>query len=169
MYEFLTGFGHLTLYFLFAATAALLCRFFIKIPNEIFRKLLHCILLGSLWVFVFGFHTWWIAASAAIVFELVVYPILLFFERFKTYTSMTSERKKGELKSSLLLAFTMYALVIVVCWGALRDRYLVLASIYAWGFGDAAAALVGKNSADIKSGGNSQTEKRALKERLPCL
>ena len=38
----------------------------------------------------------------------------------------------------------MFALVIAVCWGWLGDRYLVLASVYAWGFGDAAAALVGK-------------------------
>ena len=40
--------------------------------------------------------------------------------------------------------FGMFALVIGVCWGWLNDRYLVLASVYAWGFGDAAAALVGK-------------------------
>ena len=38
----------------------------------------------------------------------------------------------------------MFAVVIVVCWGWLGDKMLVLASIYAWGFGDAFAALIGK-------------------------
>jgi len=38
----------------------------------------------------------------------------------------------------------MFAIVILICWGLLGDKMLVLASVYAWGFGDAAAALVGK-------------------------
>ena len=39
----------------------------------------------------------------------------------------------------------MRCVVVCVCWGWLQDRMLVLASIYAWGFGDAAAALIGKH------------------------
>ena len=50
----------------------------------------------------------------------------------------------GELKNSLLLVFGMFAVVALICWGWLGDKHLVLATIYAWGFGDAAAALVGK-------------------------
>ena len=131
-------------YFVLLAGAALLCRFMIKIPDEVFRKFLHCILLGSLLVFVFGFETWWVSALTALGFAAVVYPILAFFERFKAFSKVTTERRKGELKTSLLLVFAMFAAVIAVCWGWLGDRYLVLASVYAWGFGDAAAALVGK-------------------------
>lgn len=143
-HELLTGFGILAIYFIIAASTALLLRHIIKIPDEIFRKALHTVLLGSLLVFVFGFENWWVSALAAIIFELIVYPILMFFERFKTYTSVTTERKKGEFKSSLLIVFTMFAVVIAVCWGWLGDKLLVLASVYAWGFGDAAAALIGK-------------------------
>ena len=36
------------------------------------------------------------------------------------------------------------ALTISVCWGIFAERLLVLACVYAWGVGDAAAALVGK-------------------------
>ncbi len=144
MNEFLTGAGIVIVYFIVAASLALLIRFMIKIPDEIFRKLLHCILLGSLLAFVFAFDTWWISALTAVVFAIVVYPILVIFEHFKDYSAVTTERKKGELKTSLLLVFGMFAAVIAICWGWLGDRYLVLASIYAWGFGDAAAALIGK-------------------------
>ena len=38
----------------------------------------------------------------------------------------------------------MFAAVIGICWGLVGDRWLVLASVYAWGLGDAAAALIGK-------------------------
>lgn len=144
MQEFLTGAGIVILYFIVAASVAIACRFLIKIPDELFRKILHCILLGSLLPFVFGFQTWWRSAVMAIIFAIIVYPILAFFEKFKSYSQMTTERKKGELKTSLLLVFGMFAFVIAICWGWHGDRYLVLASIYAWGVGDAAAALVGK-------------------------
>lgn len=144
MAAFLHGALMLLVYFVLAASAALICRIVIRIPDEVFRKILHCILLGSLIVFVFCFDQWWHGAVGAVIFAVIVYPILACLERFKAYSKLTTERKQGELKESLLLVFGMFALVIAVCWGWLGDRYLVLASIYAWGFGDAAAALVGK-------------------------
>lgn len=144
MEEALHGVLSMLLYYLIAAGTALTCRVVIHIPDELFRKCLHCILLGSLLVFVFCFETWWISALNTVGFAVVVYPILALFERIKGFSELTTERKKGELKTSLLLVFSMFAVVISVCWGWLNDRYLVLASIYAWGFGDAAAALVGK-------------------------
>lgn len=58
----------------------------IRIPDELFRKLLHCILLGSLLVYVQGFAVWYHAALSCLLF----------------------------------------------------------AAVYAWGFGDASAALIGK-------------------------
>ncbi len=144
MEDLLHGFGVLSIYFAVAATLALSARVLVKIPDEIFRKTLHFILLGSVFVFAFAFDTWWISALAAIIFEVIVYPILLIFEHLKNFSEMTTERKKGKLKSSLLLVFTMFAVVISITWGLLGDRYLVVASILAWGVGDAFAALVGK-------------------------
>lgn len=142
--ELLHGFGILSVYFIVAATTVLLIRFLISIPDEIFRKTLHFVLLGSVFVFVYGFKTWWVSALAAIIFEVIVYPILMVVEHIKNFSEFTTERKKGELKSSLLLVFTMFALVISVCWGLFHDKVLVVASILAWGVGDAFAALVGK-------------------------
>lgn len=144
MQELLRGAGSICIYFVAAASVLLTCRWFLKIPDEIFRKTLHFVLLASYIFFVFAFETWWISAAFAVALEIVIYPILVWFERFQNYTSITTERKKGEFKHSLLLAFTMLAVCICVCWGWRGDRYLVLASMYAWGVGDAFAALVGK-------------------------
>ena len=144
MQELLRGAGFVCLYFAVVATTLLVCRWRLSIPDELFRKMLHFVLLGSYIPFVFGFDTWWLAALCALALEALIYPALAWFERFKGYSSLTTERRKGELKQSLLLAFTMLAFCILVCWGLLKDRYLVLACMYAWGVGDAFAALVGK-------------------------
>ena len=144
MQEMWTGFGVLILYFVLCASTAVVLKFAVRIPPEPFRKLLHMILLGSLMVFVLAFSTWWISALAALLFAVVVYPMLALAERIKGYSQLLVERRGGEIKSSLLLVFTMFAVVIAVCWGWLGERILVLACVYAWGPGDAAAALVGK-------------------------
>lgn len=144
MQELISGTIIILLYFIAAASIALVSRLFIDIPHELFRKILHCILLGALFLFVIAFRTWWIAALVAVGFAVVVYPILLFFEHFQTFSELTTERKKGELKASLLLVFFMFAIVVTVCWGLFSDKYLVLTSVSAWGFGDAAAAIIGK-------------------------
>jgi len=144
MQELMEGTKAVLLYFLIAATSALGARMLIRIPDELFRKMLHCILLGSLPVFLFGFETWWMAAGEAVGFALIVYPLLAFLDRFPFFEKLTTERKHGELQQSLLLVFGMFAVVMAICWGWLNDRYLAMASIFTWGFGDAAAALVGK-------------------------
>ena len=143
MEEFLIGMGIVAIYFIIAASTVLLCRKLFKIPNEIFRKILHFILLGSALVFVYAFKNWWIAVIACIVFVVIVYPILMCLERIKKYSEFVTERKKGELKNSLIFVFLMFAIVISICFGIFKDRLLALASIYAWGFGDALATLIG--------------------------
>lgn len=140
----LHGTLNLIIYFVTAAGLALTAHYLFPIPKEIFRKTLHFILLGSFLVFTFSYPTWQSAALAAILFEVLVYPILAFFERYKGYSELTTERKHGELKASLLLVFTMFAIVIAICWGIFEDKYLALASLYAWGIGDAFAALIGQ-------------------------
>ena len=144
MHGFLVGFGTVCLYYIIFAASALALRFLVKIPDEIFRKLLHFILIGSFPVYVYAFEEWWASALAAILFAVIVFPVLMYFERLKAYSEFVTERKKGELKSSLLIVFFMFAVVISVCIGWLGDKYIALCSIFAWGIGDAFAALIGK-------------------------
>ncbi len=144
MGAFWKGFGLLLAYFLIAAVIALLIRARFNLPREMFRKTLHGILLFSLPVYLYAFPSWSLSALAAIVFALIVYPLLALGERLEGYAEFLTQRKEGEIKRSLMLVFLMFAVIISLCWGWLEDRLLAAACIAAWGFGDAAAALVGK-------------------------
>ena len=144
MAAFWTGLGVICVYFIICAACATLIRLFTPVPDEVFRKTLHLILLGSLPVWIHVYDIWWMAALSALLFAVVVYPILALAEHLKGYSHLLTERKSGELKKSLLIVFAMFAIVITICWGWLGDRMLAVASVFAWGFGDAAAALVGK-------------------------
>ncbi|MBQ3011002.1 MAG: phosphatidate cytidylyltransferase [Oscillospiraceae bacterium] len=144
MAAFWTGLGLVCVYFVICASIGVVIRLCTAIPDEPFRKLLHLILLGSLPVWISVYKLWWMAALSALLFAAVVYPILAAAEHLRGYSHLLTERKDGELKKSLLIVFSMFAVVITVCWGLLDDRWLAVASVFAWGFGDAAAALVGK-------------------------
>ena len=144
MHPFLYGTGITVLYILVAVGCAMLARKLFTIPDELFRKLLHFILLGAYVPLVFAFEDWWMAAIFASSLIVILFPALSLAGRVPMFSAFVNERKKGEFKSSMVLAVGMMAFSVTVCWGLFADRYLVLASIYAWGIGDGLAALVGK-------------------------
>ena len=144
MQGFLHGTGIVCLYFAVAASTALTARKLVRIPDEIFRKGLHFILLFSYIPFAFAFESWWQSVGLTVILALLIYPALALAERLPKFSAFVTERKHGEFKQSMLLAFTMLAVCNTVCWGLLGDQYLGLACMYAWGVGDAFAALVGK-------------------------
>ena len=119
-------------------------RKFLKLPDELFRKILHFILLGAYIPFLFAFHTWWVSAGFAAALIVIFYPVLVIVGKIPFFTSYMNERKKGEFKSSMILAMLTMAVSITVCWGIFNDKLLTLACVYAWGIGDAFAALIGK-------------------------
>ena len=143
---FLTGFGKVVIFFIVCVVIlSLLTHFFKKVPKEVFRKSLHLILLFSLLVFLYAFENWWLAALAALTFMALAYiAISLAEKKIKGFSEFIQERKKGEIKNSLVLAFMMFALMIAIGWGWLGERWLTMVCVFAWGFGDAAAALIGK-------------------------
>ena len=132
------------LYIIVAAGIMLTARKLLVIPDELFRKILHFILLGAYIPLVFAFEEWWMAAVFSGALIVVLFPALAVAERVPMFSSFVNERKKGEFKSSMVLAVGMMVVSVSACWGLMGDKYLVLASIYAWGVGDALAALVGK-------------------------
>lgn len=144
MQLFLQGAGTTALYIVIAAGIMLPARALFTIPDEIFRKILHFILLGAYIPLVFAFEYWWMAAVFAASLIVILFPVLFLAEKPPMFSSFVNERKKGEFKSSMVLAVGMMAFSVSVCWGLFADQYLVLASIYAWGVGDGLAALVGK-------------------------
>lgn len=144
MEEFLHGSAAFAGYVIPAAASMFLARWFLRIPDELFRKILHFILLGAYIPILFAFHTWWMAVTLSLLIILFFYPILALAERIPQFSSFVNERKRGEFCSSLVLALSMMAVSIGICWGILGDKLLVLACVYAWGVGDAFAALIGK-------------------------
>ena len=144
MQLFLHGAGITALYILVAGGIMLFVRKCFSIPDELFRKILHFILLGAYIPIVFAFEVWWMAAIFAAALIVILFPALSVAEKMPMFSAFVNERKKGEFKRSMVLAVGMIAFSVTVCWGLFADRYLVLASIYAWGIGDGLAALVGK-------------------------
>ena len=144
MQEFLVGTGVTVSYIIVAVGIMMLIRAICTIPDELFRKALHFILLGAYIPLVFAFAEWWMAALFAMALIAILFPALHLAQKIPMFSSFVNERKKGEFQSSMIYAVGMMAFSITVCWGLAGDKYLVLASIYAWGIGDGLAALVGK-------------------------
>ena len=144
MEEISRGVNALAVYVLPPAVIMLIARRFLKVPDELFRKTLHCILLGAYVPLLFAFETWWISAGFAGLLLIFLCTLMTLAGRIPQFSSFVNERKKGEYRSSTILAMLMAMLSITVCWGLMGERMLVLACIYAWGIGDAFAALIGK-------------------------
>ena len=144
MQEFLNGALSFILYIIPAAIIALFSRKLIKIPDELFRKILHFILLGAYIPLIFAFEKWWMASGFAVILIIILYPFLSLVEKIPAFSEFLNQRREGEIKNSMVLAVSMMALSTFVCWGIFGDRFFVLACVYAWGVGDAFAALFGK-------------------------
>jgi phytol kinase len=80
---------------------------------------------------------------------IIAYPVLFICERLPFYSRIfVIDRSKqgGELRKQLAYVQISFAGLIAVFWGILgiRSGYVVAVAVMAWGFGDAAAALVGQ-------------------------
>ncbi len=143
----LMGFGLFLGYFIVAGIIPLfLLRVCFKAPFEITRKILHMVMTLSIFPLLKLFSSWYMAALAALMFGLLIYPILVVIERTAFYKQIAVERTGGEFKKSLLIVLLSMIILITVFWGLLgiERQYIAVVAIMGWGFGDAAAALIGK-------------------------
>ena len=143
MAELFRGVGIFALYIIPGAVGALLLRRFARIPDEVFRKLLHFLMVGGYSIFLFSFRTWWVAAVFVGLLAVAFFTLFSLLGRLPGFPEFINERRAGELRVSMALALGMVALSIALCWGWLEDKLLALAALYAWGVGDGCAALVG--------------------------
>ena len=144
MEGFLYGILICFIYLFTLATIMLLIRKFTKINDELFRKILHFILLGAYLPLLFCFDKWWHIIIFLFCLLVLLFPILKLAGKIPGFSSFVNERKKGEFTNSMVLALSIMLISITVGYGIFNDRYLVLASVYSWGVGDAFAALIGK-------------------------
>ena len=74
MYGFSQGSLCLLLYFIICVAVVFSIRLLFRIPTEVFRKLLHWVLLGSLAVWLWAFAQWQHALLAVACFLVLVWP-----------------------------------------------------------------------------------------------
>lgn len=132
-------------YVFFSAVVLVVIRIiFKKLPSYIFRKLLHMVAFTSLVEMTLEAGEWYIASLTALLFAALLFPVLHALENYEWYKALFVEKKRGEVKKSLVLLFGMYALLISACWGLIGKRYIAVTSVLMWGVGDAAAAIFGR-------------------------
>ena len=134
-------------YIVAIAAILLVVRFTTKVPDYIFRKLLHIVAFTSILPLAYSTSIWWIAVAVEILFLIIVIAALLFLEKFSFYRKLFVEKAKHEVIISFIALFSLMALMLAVFWGGLgaEHKYVAIAAIMAWGPGDAVAAIVGKN------------------------
>lgn len=144
--ELLTGWLWLFGYYSVMSVLFVALRCVLRIPAELFRKMFHVGIALSVFVFLRAFPAWQQAAATALLLGLFMYVAVGWAARFPQLPAFLAEREPGEVRVSLLLFFVTVALLISAGWGWLGPgaRFLVAGPVMAWGFGDAAAALIGK-------------------------
>lgn len=128
------------------AVTVIVIRFTTKVPDYIFRKILHVVAFSSILPLVLCTDQWLAAVLVEAVFLAVIIAALRFLERFEFYSVLLVEKGKHEVITSFVMLFGLMTVLLAVFWGGFGDsyRYIVVAAIMAWGPGDAAAAIVGK-------------------------
>ncbi len=129
------------------ASILIVIRFTVKVPDYVFRKLLHIVAFTSILPLAYSTNIWWIAVAVEVFFLILVIAVLRFFEKYPFYKELFVEKARHEVIISFIALFSMIALMLSVFWGGLgaEHKYIAVAAIMAWGPGDAAAAIVGKN------------------------
>ena len=125
-----------------------LLKHWLKMPAELARKMQHIAYSFSIFILLNLFSTWYMAVGAAFLLVLLGYPALMLIERSTFYKKYFTDRnaRGGELRKQLIYVQLSFAILIILYWGVLGTKwhYIVAVAVMAWGFGDAAAALVGK-------------------------
>ncbi|MBQ9084231.1 MAG: TSUP family transporter [Clostridia bacterium] len=144
--EFLRVFGIYVGSIAGCAIILLVLRFTINIPDYIFRKLLHTVAYGSIIPLVLCADIWWISFAVEIFFLILIIVALLIARRLPIYSHIFVEKRQNEVIISFVTLFGLMAAMIALLWGLATDeyKYIIITAIFAWGPGDAMAAIIGK-------------------------
>ena len=144
--EIIKTFGIYIGYIASCAILLIIIRFTIKVPDYIFRKLLHFVAFTSIIPLVTYTKIWWVAVISEIIFLLIVIALLHLCEPLSFYQKLFVEKGKHEVITSFVLLFGLMTILLAIFWGAFGEeyKYIAVAAIMAWGPGDGIAAIVGK-------------------------
>jgi len=129
------------------ASILIVVRFTTRIPDYIFRKLLHIVAFTSILPLALCTEIWWIAVAVQVFMLILIIVALAFCEHLSFYSKLFVEKGKHEVLTSFIMLFGLMGLMLAVFWGGFgaQYEYIAIAAIMAWGPGDAVAAIVGKN------------------------
>ena len=136
-------FGKFIMYIVPCVVMLLAVRLFTKVPQFVFRKLLHLVAFGCTTFMIIVAENWQAASLTSCLIAVLLYPLLAILEKEGWYSGLFVQKKPGEIKNSLLMLFLMFAAVTEVGWGISGKPYDTATAILMWGTGDAVAALVG--------------------------
>ena len=136
-------FGKFVIFIIPCVAVLLIVKFFTKIPQFVFKKLLHLVALSCTTFMIISAENWQAVSLTSCLIAVLIYPILAILEKESWFNDLFVQKKPGEIKKSLLLLFFMFAAITVVAWGIFGKPHYAAAAILMWGTGDAAAALVG--------------------------
>ncbi len=145
----LIGFAVLLAYYLlFLFLIPVVLKKCLGVPNELVRKIQHVGYSLSIFLLLELFSMWYLAVGAVLLLIILAYPFLFLVEETAWYKNslVDRENKGGELRKQLIYAELTFAILIFLFWGLLGSNwhYVAAVAVMAWGFGDAAAALIGK-------------------------
>ncbi|MBQ8092404.1 MAG: sulfite exporter TauE/SafE family protein [Clostridia bacterium] len=110
--------GKFILYLIPCVLLIIPLRFLTRIPSFVYRKLLHIIAFTCVTLMIMVAANWQTAALASITVAAVIYPVLAILENQPWYPVLFVEKKPGEIKISLLLLFSMFAIVTWIGWAS---------------------------------------------------
>lgn len=140
----------LGLYFGYIAILAAILiaiRFTTRVPDYIFRKLLHTVAFTSILPLVLCTDDWRAAVLVEGTFLVLIILALHAVEGLPFYKHLLVEKSNHEVITSFTILFSLMTLLLALFWGLFGDshKYICVTAIMAWGPGDAAAAIVGRN------------------------
>ena len=141
--QILRCFGEFIVYIVPCVAVLLPIRFFTKVPQFVFRKLLHLIAFSCTTFMIIIAESWQAASLTSCLIAVLLYPLLAILEKESWFNNLLVQKKPGEIKISLLMLFLMFAAVTAVAWGIFGKPHAAATAILMWGTGDAAAALAG--------------------------
>ena len=143
LYETLICIARFAGFIVIGAIILIVIRFTTKVPDYIFRKLLHIVAFVSIVIMLMTAREWLAACISSLVFAAILFPVLWLLEKEPWYDKLFVQKGKGEIKASLILLFTMVAAMTAFAWGLMGHRYVAVAATLMWGVGDAFAAIIG--------------------------
>ena len=152
-------------YMLVCVLIAVVIRLLLPLPDEVYRKFLHVIVIGMYYLWTTSFSHWTVAAGTMIAMVVVLYPVLVILDLIPAFGAFLNERKKGELQHSILWMGAAFVIVIALSWGIFKSQQVAICAFFSWGFGDAAAAVIGVRFGKHKIG---KEKRKSVEGTVAC-